>query len=72
MSVTILVSFYVRKGCPDGTLLKEVDTTVSHVKVVGGGDGRIEVAVFLPFVHPCDESLVISVELNGRERGCLG
>ena len=52
MLVTILVSFDVRKGCPDGTLLKEVDTTVSHVKVVGGGDGWIEVVVFLPFVHP--------------------
>ena len=69
--VTILVAFDVREGCLDGALVKKVQASVSHVKIIGGGDGRIKVVVCLPFVHSCDESLIVAMEVNGRKRCCL-
>ena len=69
--VTILVAFDVREGCLDGALVKQVQASVSHVKIIGGGDGWIKVVVCLPFVHSCDESLIVAMEVNGRERCCL-
>ena len=69
--VTILVAFDVREGCLDGALVKKVQASVSHVKIIGGGDGRIKVVVCLPFVHSCDESLIVAMEVNGRERCCV-
>ena len=66
--VTILVACDVREGCFDGALVKKVQASVSHVKIIGGGDGWIKVVVCFQFVQSCDESLIVAMEVNGRER----
>ena len=49
----------------DGVFLEEVKAAKGCVKVVGGSDSWIKVFIVFPLVHPGDESLVVTVELDG-------
>ena len=62
-----MVSFYVIKRGLDGVFLEEVKAAKCHVKVIGGSDSWIKVFIVFPLVHPGDESLVVTVELDGGE-----